>query len=141
MAVLTGLRLQEAQKMVDAMVEYSAKKNLIMAVAAVDNTDTLVAFAKMDGASPMNAQVAINKAHTAIYRRKDTIETAEYIANVKKDPNWYLRWGDPRFAAIPGGVLIRSKDGSIIGAVGTSGSLAEDDEEVARVGAKAYGES
>jgi uncharacterized protein GlcG (DUF336 family) len=141
MAAKTILELEEARKMVDAMVEFSSKKKLVMSVAAVDNTDTLVCFAKMDGASPMTARICINQAHTALQMKRDTAAIADYLANVKKDPTWFLRWGDPRFAPIPGGVLIKSGDGSIIGAVGTSGGSAEQDEEVAQAGAKAYRES
>jgi uncharacterized protein GlcG (DUF336 family) len=138
MATITILGLEEARKMVDAMVEFASKRKLVMSVAAVDNTDTLVCFAKMDGASPNSAQVSINKAHTAVRMKRDTAALADYLVNVKKDPTWFLRWGDPRLAPIPGGVLIKSSDGSIIGAVGTSGGLAEEDEEVAQAGAKAY---
>ena len=140
MTALKSLSLQHAQKMVDAMVTFSKEKGLNMAVAVVDVTDTLVSFARMDGASPLNARVSQNKAHTALDARRDTKDTIEALKTNQKDPYHFLRWGDPRFSTILGGVLVKSSDGAIVGAVGTSGALATIDEEVARVGAAAYSE-
>ena len=146
--------------MVDAMVAFCAEKNLAMSVAVVDNTDTLVYLAKMDGAVPMTARVAVHKAHTALAMRRDTAGIVDYLANVK-GASWFIRWGDPRFAPILGGVLIREQTGSdigtprgqtsfpippttgegyIIGAVGVCGGSDEEDEEAARFAASVYKE-
>ena len=141
MAGIKSLGLKDAQRMVDAMVEYSEKKGLNMSVAVVDATDTLVSFARMDAASPLTTRVCVNKAHTALDTRRDTKDIIEGLNTNQKDPDHFLRWGDPRFSPILGGVLVKSSDGAIVGAVGTSGAVATMDEEVARVGAEAYRES
>ena len=137
---IKSLSLKQAQAMVDAMVAFSTEKGLRMSVAVVDVTDTLVSFAKMDEASPLTARVSINKAHTALDSRRDTKDTVEGLKTNQKDPYHYLKWGNPRFSPILGGVLVRSSDGALVGAVGTSGAVATMDEEVARVGAGAYKE-
>lgn len=141
MAEIKSLSLKEAQRMVDAMVEFSKKEGLNMSVAVVDATDTLVSFASMDDASPLTTRVCINKAHTALELRRDTAEIIERLRTNQKDPYHFLRWGDPRFSPILGGVLVRSSEGALVGAIGTSGAVATMDEEVARVGAAAYSES
>ena len=43
------------------------------------------------------------------------------------------------FAAVPGGVLCRDKDGDIVGAIGVSGASADEDEHCAIAGAAAIG--
>jgi uncharacterized protein GlcG (DUF336 family) len=50
-------------------------------------------------------------------------------------------FGDPRFTTIPGGVCLRAPDGTVIGAIGTSGRHPNIDKitdlDVALAGAKA----
>ena len=61
----------------------------------------------------------------------------QQILREGEDIAWF---GDARYTPIPGGVVIKAKDGSILGAIGTSGRPARaprGDEELARIGAKA----
>jgi glc operon protein GlcG len=134
-----SLDLEEARKIVDTVVEAARTTkppNRPMSVAVVDNAGVLISFARMDGASPNTARMAINKAYTAIYWRRETGEMQDWIKN-GRDISWF---GDPyKDAPIPGGVLIRSSDGCIVGAVGTSGRDARGpmgDEELSQIGAK-----
>jgi glc operon protein GlcG len=135
-----SLDLEEARKIVEAVVEAArATKppDRPMSVAVVDNAGILISFARMDGASANTARMAINKAYTAIYWKRDTAEMQNWIKD-GRDISWF---GDPyKNAPIPGGVLIKSSDGCIVGAVGTSGRAAlgpMGDEELAQIGAKA----
>jgi len=101
-------------------------------VAVVDNAGVLICFSRMDGASPITARMAVNKAYTAIQWQRDTREVQNMMKE-GRDISWF---GDPdRQAPVPGGVLIKLSDGSIAGAVGTSGRKADEDEELALVGA------
>jgi uncharacterized protein GlcG (DUF336 family) len=136
-----SLDLEEARKIIDTVVEAARSTKPLdrpMSVAVVDNAGVLLSFARMDGASPNTARMAINKAFTAIYWRRDTAEMQTWIKD-GRDISWF---GDPfRNAPIPGGVLIKSSDGYIVGAIGTSGRAAMGpmgDEELAQIGAKAF---
>jgi glc operon protein GlcG len=136
-----SLDLEEARKIVDTVVEAARTTkppNRPMSVAVVDNAGVLISFARMDGASPNTARMAINKAYTAIYWKRETAEMQDWIKD-GRDISWF---GDPyRNAPIPGGILIKSSDGCIVGAVGTSGRAAMGpmgDEELARIGASAF---
>ena len=135
------ITLEDAQQVIEAMVKYASetKPGRGMAFAVVDHGGALVSFARMAGASPLNARVSVNKAYTAIDWRSDTQEVVQrlFTGESKRDVAWF---GDPRLAPIPGGVLLRGEDGTIVGAVGTSGRTREEDEELARVGAHAYQE-
>jgi uncharacterized protein GlcG (DUF336 family) len=91
----------------------------------------------MDGASPLTIRMACNKAYTAIDWGINTIDVLRifFSGENARDIAWF---GDKRHAPIPGGVLIRSENGTIVGAVGTSGRTGQEDEELARVGEMTY---
>ena len=134
-----SITMEEARKVTEAMLEAAMKDpDQYEAFAVVDTSGALVYFVRMDGGSSLNSQVAINKAYTCIYTRRDTIDQQNLL---KKSGYDIAYFGDPRLVAIPGGVLIRSKDGSIVGAIGTSDRPAMGpmgDEELARIGAEAF---
>ena len=49
-------------------------------------------------------------------------------------------FGESRNTPIPGGVLLKADDGTIVGALGSSGHTTDEDEEVVQIGIKAYQE-
>ena len=136
-----SLGLDEARKIVDAIIEASAKsEGRPMAAAVVDRHGDLVCFARMDGASPLTVRMSINKASTVMDTKRDTIVQRKFLKEL--DLAFY-EFCSPTYTTIPGGVLIKTKDGNIVGAVGTSGRaplVPMGDEEVARIGAKAFKE-
>jgi glc operon protein GlcG len=136
-----GITLKEAQEIIESMLKFASetKPGRPSSFAVVDGCGALISFARMDGASPLTARMAINKAYTAIDWRRDTKDIREifFTGESKRDVAWF---GEPRHAPIPGGVLLRAEDGTIVGALGSSGRTAEEDEEVVQVGAKAYQE-
>ena len=94
----------------------------------------------MDGASPLTPRMAQYKAYTAIDSNRDTINQRELLT--KFDIQFY-EMCSPTYTTIPGGVLIKDTAGNVVGAVGTSGRapLSEfGDENLARIGAKAFEE-
>ena len=135
------INLEEAKGISDVMFKFvsETKPGRPMSFAVVDGAGAIICCHRMDGASPLTVRMAINKAYTAIDWRRDTKEIQEifFTGDTKRDVAWF---GEPRHAPIPGGVLLKAEDDSIVGAIGTSGRKAEEDEELARVGAKAYGE-
>jgi glc operon protein GlcG len=134
-----GITLQAAKEILEAMVKFASetKPGRPSSFAVVDRAGVLIAFMRMDGASPLTTRMAINKGYTAIDWGRDTKAVREtfFTGEAKRDVAWF---GDPRHAPIPGGVLLRIKDNSIVGAVGSSGRTAEEDEELAQVGAKVW---
>jgi len=147
-----GITLKEAREICEAMVAFVTEERFVslteprvpFSVAVVDAAGVLISLDRMDGTAPLTARVAVNKATTAIDWRMDTKAIRERlftgptpldIKNINRDMAWF---GDPNAAPIPGGVLLREADGTISGAIGTSGGTAEADEELARVGEKAY---
>jgi len=142
-----SLGLKEAREIVNAIID-AAEKNKSdtvegrpIAAAVVDRHGDLVYFARMDGASPLTARMSIYKAYTAMDIRRDTITQRELHGTLKLESYEFC---SPTYTLIPGGVLIKMKDGTIVGAVGTSGRhpwAPMGDEELARIGAKAFEEN
>ena len=143
------IKMKDARKVIEAMLEAAVNtpedpNNPMaaspMAFVVVDTAGAPVYLVRMDGATTLNARVATNKAYTAIETRRDTIDSGTRLKKTGYEIAMF-QGGEPRLTYIPGGVLIRSKDGFIVGAIGTSGRAAlgpMGDEELARIGAKAY---
>ncbi|MFC2009115.1 heme-binding protein [Chloroflexota bacterium] len=67
------LGLDEADKIVDAIIAHTKRQNGIpVSVAVVDSRGDLLKFVRMDGASWNSIQVAQSKAYTAAKFRRDT---------------------------------------------------------------------
>jgi len=133
-----SLTLEQARKIVDAMVEYTTvtKPGRGMAFAVVDECGVLIYFARVPQASLINRRMAEYKAWTAIAFKRDTRATRDLLAKMELKA---IDFCEPdRLTFIPGGNLIRTKEGYTVGAVGTSGRHYDEDEEVALVGVKAY---
>jgi uncharacterized protein GlcG (DUF336 family) len=142
-----NIRLQDAQRILSEMIRFVEEDGFSepiepgkpFSIAIVDSAGVLVAFGRMDGASPSSARTAVNKAFTAIDFRKDTLELRKRLftgegplpADAHRDMAWF---GEPRHSPIPGGVLLKDSRGEIVGAIGTSGRTAIEDEELARLG-------
>lgn len=102
------------------------------AIAVVDDGGALLAFARIDGTFAAGAQVSIGKARTAAMFKKPT-KNFEDIINKGR----FTMTALPDFTPLQGGVPIAIGD-CVVGAIGMSGaSSAQQDEEIALVGAKA----
>ena len=125
------LGLDEARAVVEAVLTGAAQRNLRFAAAVVDSGGELIYLARMDGASPRNARMAVNKAYTATKWLRDTKSIKERLFDMglgddRRDIAWF---GDPRFTAVWGGILLRGEDGTVLGALGESGGSPAEDEE------------
>ena len=143
-----SLGLKEARKIVDTIIEAAEKsksekgEGRPMAAAVVDRHGDLVYLVRMDGASPLTARMCVGKCYSAMDALRDTIEIRQRL-NRPDYKSYSYEFCNPMHTAIPGGVLIKTKDGTVVGAVGTSGRhplVPMGDEELARIGAKAFEE-
>ena len=109
-----------------------------MAIAIVDATGELVYFVKMDNSQPLFAKMAVNKAYTVVHFGMDTADIGRVL---KKEGLGVRDFVDPKFTSLGGGVCLRSPDGTMIGAIGTSGRQPVIDKvgdtDVALAGVKA----
>lgn len=127
---------QEATKLIEQVVAEVKKINRHVAVAVSGPEGELIAFLRMDEASPAASVIAHNKAYTAARDRKDTRLMGEFMLNNDRPPAF---WGDKGITGFGGGVTIRHND-NVIGGIGVSGLSEDEDERIAYVAIKAiYG--
>src|SRR6186713_583479 len=118
---------QEGAQLIEQVVVEVKKIDKQVAVAVSGPEGELIAFLRMDEASPAASRIAHNKAYTAARDRKDTRLMGEFMLSQDRPPAF---WGDKGITGFGGGVTIRQKD-KVIGGIGVSGLSEEEDERIA----------
>ena len=134
------LTLAQAQTIVATALQHGTDHKMQpLAVVVLDERGVPKAFAAQDGTSLRRFEIAHGKAHGALSfgvgsrnLAKRAVERPHFIAAVTHAVGGSL-------VPVPGGVLIRAADRSIIGAVGISGDNSDNDEAAAVAGIAAAG--
>ncbi|MGE0578672.1 MAG: heme-binding protein [Reyranella sp.] len=134
------LGLGEARAIVDAMLKAASERGLKFAAAVVDAGGDLVHLSRMDGASALNARMSYNKAYTATKWQRDTRIIKERLFDMslgdeRREITWFC---DPLYTPVWGGIVLRARDGTMLGALGESGGTYQEDEEIGQLGAKVF---
>ena len=130
-----NITLAQAEKAIAAAKAKAVEIKALMNIAIVDSGTNLVAFGKMDGAWLGSIDVSQKKARTARYFNMNTGEVDKLsqpggsLYNIEHSNNGLITF--------PGGIPIKNANGEIIGAIGVSGSVVENDHAVAQAGADA----
>jgi uncharacterized protein GlcG (DUF336 family) len=132
--------LARARTIVDRAIAHARRNDFPpMTVAVLDTAPRLVAFAGEDGSSLLRERIARGKAHGAL---NIGVGSRGLAARAASDPafiNSVVALADGDLVPAAGGVLVRDDDNNVIGAVGVSGSLPDDDEACAIHGIAAAG--
>lgn len=128
-----GIGLDAAKKALAAAEAEAKKNNWPVAIAIVDSSAKLVAFSKMDNTQHASVDIALGKAVTANNLKRPTKALQDGIA--QGGVNLRLL-AVPGVMPLEGGVPI-VVDGKIVGAIGVSGVMSNQDAEVAMAGAAA----
>ena len=118
-----------------AAIEKAAEIGCKMNIAVVDAGANLKAFFRMEGAWLGSVDIAIKKAKTARYFDMPTGEIGKL--SQPGGPLYNIEHSNGGLISFPGGVPLKDKEGTIVGAIGVSGSRVEDDHAVAMAGAQA----
>ena len=121
------LTLDDCRK-ITAAAEAEAKKNKWnVTIAVLDDGGHVLLLTRMDGASPVTAQIATEKGRSAAVSRRSTKVSEERIAAGRvallKMP----------VLPVQGGVPIMA-DGECVGGIGVSGVQSHEDEQVCNAG-------
>lgn len=123
---VTSFSAKQIQTILNGSIAFAEANKLKIAIAIYDANAILIGFIKMDSTTVAIGKVAIWKGLSAATYQYSTEETGKWSV-----PN------APDIATVPGGVVIRSKSGKVLGAIGISGSLATDDVKCAIAGINA----
>jgi uncharacterized protein GlcG (DUF336 family) len=135
MITTQSLALQDANQLIQAGIARAQEIGSPSTIAVVDTGGTIIAQARMDGASLSSVALAYNKAYTAASTRLATSFIAT-IAQPGQDFYGIANGLGGRAIIFAGGVPVEV-DGRVVGAVGASGGNGQQDEDVARAAAKA----
>ena len=109
-----------------------------LTVVVLDAGGNVVAAEREDGSSNKRFEVAFGKAHGAVSMgmgSRSLMERAEqqpyFVAAVTHSVG--------ALVPVPGGVLVKAADGTLLGAVGVSGDTSDHDEEAALAGVESAG--
>ena len=122
------LTLEDCKKISAASEAEAKKNNWDVCIAILDDGGHLLHLVRMDGATPANSRIAIEKGRTAAESRRST---AMWEERIKAGRNAMLRM--PGITPVQGGLPI-VVDGVCIGAVGVSGVQSHEDEQIAAAG-------
>ncbi len=110
-----------------------------LTVAVLDAGGHLVAVKREDGSGILRPQIAYAKAWGALGMG---FSSRELKRRAEQQPLFFgalASVADGRLAPAAGGILVRTDDGAVIGAVGVSGDASDVDEECALAGVRAAG--
>ena len=134
---MTVLKLTQASIIIDAALAEGRKMHFApLAVAVLDSGGHLIAFKREDGAGFARFDIAYGKAWGALGMGFGTRELAERDATFVTAIAMATQG---RMIPSPGGVLILDADNDVIGAVGISGDVGDNDEICALAGIRAAG--
>lgn len=137
---MTAITLAEASTIITAALAKSRAQALQpLTVVVLDPGGHIVAAAREDNSGILRIEIATGKAYAAL---GFGFGTRELFIRSEKAPVFMAAVAaasDGRFVPVPSGVLIRSLDGTLRGAVGISGDTSDNDEACAVVGIAAAG--
>lgn len=122
----------QAMAVVQAAMKEANELGLKMNIAVVDVGANLKAFYRMDGAWLGSIDIAIKKAKTARFFDMPTGEIGKLSQPGGSLYNIELSNGG--LISFPGGLPLKNQDGTVIGAIGVSGSTVENDHTCAQAG-------
>lgn len=128
-SLMSKLSLQQANRIIEqALVKGREMKVKPLGVIVLDDSGNVISAQRDDGASMFRLDVAKGKAWASVAMGASSRALAK---RAKDNPNFFVTLAataEGKFLPQTGGVLIKAKDGAIIGAAGASGGTGEEDE-------------
>ncbi len=121
------LTLDDCRKISDAAQAEAKKNNWNVCIAILDDGGHLLHVARMDGATPANAEIAVGKARTSAVTRRASKMWEDRIAAGR-----ISMLGMP-VLPVQGGLPI-VVEGTCIGGIGASGVQSHEDEQICQAG-------
>jgi uncharacterized protein GlcG (DUF336 family) len=121
------LTLADCERIAAASLAEARRNNWIVAIAILDDGGHLLHFVRMDGATPANAAIALEKGRTAAMSRRTS---GSWQERIKPRPEMLKM---PGILPVQGGVPI-VVEGTCVGGVGVSGVQSHEDEQIAQAG-------
>jgi uncharacterized protein GlcG (DUF336 family) len=134
------LTLEKANLIINTATNKARKLNMApITVVVLDEAGHLKAMQREDGATVIREQIAIAKAWGAVSMGISSRSLASVALERPAFMSALLNMAGGKIMPVPGGVLIRDTKNNILGAVGISGDVSDQDERCAIAGIEAVG--
>lgn len=135
---MNQLTLEQATNIVDEALREGRKRELApLCVAVLDAGGHLMVLKRDNDASNLRPQIACGKASSALGMGIGTRELARRAQDNPSFFNALIGLTNGNMVPVPGGVLVRTAAGDLVGAVGISGDASDNDEACAVAGVTA----
>ena len=139
-AITNMIKLAQANRIIEAIfVRGSELKCRPLSVIVVEPGAKIKAFQKADDSAMMRFEMAYGKAYAALALGRSSSLVRMRTEERPLFMQYLMRASDEQIFPEGGGMLIRDKDGELLGAVGVTGDTQERDEELAAHGIRAAG--
>ncbi len=122
-----ALTLEDCERIAAGALAEARGNGWVVAIAILDDGGHLLHFVRMDGATPANAAIALEKGRTAALSRRTSGSWQERVQARRELMKM------PGILPVQGGVPVIA-DGTCVGAVGVSGVQSRQDEIIAQAG-------
>jgi uncharacterized protein GlcG (DUF336 family) len=129
----------QADTILRASTSRAKEMGIAVTVTVIDAGGNLKALSRMDGAWLGSIDVALRKAKTSVLFEMETQMVWEFCN--PNGPAHGIQSTNGGLITFAGGMPLKSADGNLLGAVGVSGGLVNQDQEVAQMGRSAFAES
>lgn len=137
---MTMITLEQSKRIIEAVL--SRGRELAcrpLSVVVVEPGAKVKAFQKEDGSAMMRFEMAYGKAYAALALGRSSALVRVRAEERPLFMQYLIRASGDQIFPEGGGMLIRDKEGEVIGAVGVTGDTQERDEELAVHGIHAAG--
>ena len=124
---------RDADFLLNKAIDFAKQNQWNVSIAVVDDTGNLLSFKRLDGASPMTARFAVEKANCSAISRRPTKRFNDLI---NKGQAGFLSM-QSMSGMLEGGEPIFYKD-ELVGAIGVSGVKSEEDALIAQKAIEAF---
>lgn len=122
------LTLADAEFLLEQAYQYSLSQQFNVSIAVVDESGSLLAMKRMDGASPMTANLCLEKAKCSAVSRRPS----KLFEDIIKGGQMGFLTMDTFSGMLEGGEPIMYQ-GQLVGAMGVSGVKSFQDAEIAQI--------
>ena len=137
---MSTLTLAQANRIIEvALARAREMKVKPLSVAVLDAAGHVRAMQREDGASMFRNDVAVGKAWAAVGMG---VASRTLLQRAKENPQFFgalSATAQGKFLPQTGAVVIKDRDGAVLGAVGASGGTGDEDEAVCIAGVEAAG--
>jgi len=137
---MSTVTLAQADSIISAALDHGRAATMKpLTVAVLDAGGHLVALKREDHSSLLRPQIALGKAWGTLALGFGCREIAKRAAAAPAFIGALSDMSGGKIVPVPGGVLIKDAGGAILGAVGISGDVSENDEACAVAGIRTAG--